>query len=146
MTVQWKRLLFYLLRFGFGGLLIFSSLGKIINPQDFSFAVENYRIFGAVLSRWVAVWVPYVELFVGILLISGVWLDAAAFVNVILMVVFFLMVTQAYVRGLDIVCGCFTADEGARIGLIKIFENIGFLFTGIVLLWMVLLDGKRIRK
>jgi len=124
----WKKWFAFVLRLGFGILLVAASADKIIHPFGFAQAVENYRVIGEGLSRWVAVWLPYLELLVGLLLILGVWKDAAVLTNALLMLTFLFLIMQAYFRGLDIRCGCFTTGEGSSIGVSKILENL--LFAG----------------
>jgi uncharacterized membrane protein YphA (DoxX/SURF4 family) len=112
-----------ILRIGFGVLLIVASLDKIQHPYEFSLAVDNYRVVGETLSRWTAVWIPWLEIFLSLLLITGICPLATAWTNFLLMIVFLLLVSQAYFRGLDIECGCFMIGGGAKIGIQKIFEN-----------------------
>ena len=128
-----RKWLILFLRCGFGLLLIFAAIDKIRNPFAFAEAVENYRIFGADLSRWTAVWIPYLEVVVGLFLIIGIWQDASILLNMILMLVFLLLVTQAYARGLDIRCGCFFVEGESKIGLLKIFENLMFAVLSVLL-------------
>jgi uncharacterized membrane protein YphA (DoxX/SURF4 family) len=137
MSMQWTQWIFRLLRFGFGGLLIFASLNKILHPYEFAALVENYRVLGMGLSRWVAVWSPYLEFCIGLLLIAGIWLDAASVMTAGLMFVFLVLVIQAYIRHLDIQCGCFSMESTGVIGLVKILENIGYLFGSLLLVWLV---------
>ena len=124
------------LRIGFGCLLIFASIDKIRHPHDFAQMVENYRVIGEGLSTWVAVFIPYLEVVVGLFLIVGIWIDAASMINMILMMVFLILVTQAYARGLDISCGCYSVEEGHIIGPFKVLTN---LFYGVLSLILVLL-------
>lgn len=123
-----------LLRFGFGIILIASSYHKILSPVEFSFSVENYRIIGGGLSQAAAVWLPWLELITGLFLIFGIWLDAAVIINCLLMILFFILVLQAYIRGLDINCGCFHTEEEKTIRLLKIIENSLFMGFSILLL------------
>jgi len=128
---KWARII---LRFGFGILLIFSSYAKIIHPWEFSFDVENYRVVGEGLSRLTAVWLPYLELILALFLISGLWIKAVVVINYLLMQAFFVLVLQAYIRGLDINCGCFNPGGESTIGIIKIMENIILLGLSVILL------------
>jgi len=128
-----QRWITRLLRFGFGLLLIFAAIDKIRHPFAFSEAVENYRLFGEDLSRWIAVWLPSFEVVLGFFLVLGIWQDASTLLNMILMSVFLVLVTQAYVRGLDIRCGCFFVEGDSKIGLIKIIENFLLAFLSILL-------------
>lgn len=124
-----------LLRLAFGGILIAASIDKILHPVQFSQAVENYQLVGEIISRWTAVWLPYLELIIGIFLILGVWMEAAAIINFGMMAMFFAAVFQAYARGLDIHCGCFTVEGDTGVDLWKIFYNL-LLLIGSGLLWM----------
>lgn len=139
MFKNWKKWVVLGLRILLGVLLIAASTDKILKPVDFAQMVVNYRV--AVLSpdlcRWIAIWLPYVEIAVGVLLIIGLWLDAAVIINLLLMTIFTVLVTQAYMRGLDISCGCFAVDEAApAIGIGKILENTGLTILSIILVWM----------
>ena len=137
MSMQWTQWIFRLLRFGFGGLLIFASLNKIPHPYEFAALVENYRVLGMGLSRWIAVWLPYLEFCIGLLLIAGIWLDTASVVTAGLMFVFLVLVIQAYIRHLDIQCGCFSMESTGVIGLVKILENVGFFAGSLLLVYFV---------
>jgi len=134
MKPGWQKWLIMMLRLGFGMFLIIASIDKIRHPYPFADVVENYRVLGEGLSRWVAVWVPYLEAIVGALLILGIWLDEAVLMNCSLMGIFLILVTQAYLRGLDIRCGCFFVEGESTIGLMKIVENALFVCFSVVLL------------
>jgi uncharacterized membrane protein YphA (DoxX/SURF4 family) len=77
------------------------------------------------VERVLALVLPPLELLVGLALIVGV-LDAGARVVVFaLMLVFTIAVGTALARGLDISCGCFDTEGGAKVGVAKLAENIG---------------------
>ena len=137
MNTTWTKWIFRLLRFGLGGLLVFASLGKISHPYEFAVIVENYRILGGGLYSWIAIWIPYLELIVGLLLMIGIWLDATSIINAGLMFIFLILVTQAYIRRLDIYCGCFTVEKSGPIGLIKVLENIGYFCGSLLLVYFI---------
>lgn len=120
---EWKIWIWRLLRIGFGCLLILASTDKIRHPLDFALAVENYRVLGEEASRWVAIFIPCLEALTGMFLIAGFWPDASAWINALLMMVFLVLVIQAYARKLDIHCGCFFVQGESRIGPLKILEN-----------------------
>jgi uncharacterized membrane protein YphA (DoxX/SURF4 family) len=130
------------LRIGFGLLLCYAAIDKIRHPLQFAGIVENYRVFNAELSLWAAAIVPFLEIITGLLLITGIWIDAASMINTFFMSLFFVMVTQAYLRGLDIHCGCFsTGEEGAPIGLFKVSTNLLYMIMSIILM-ILILKGK----
>lgn len=127
-----------LLRIGFGLLLCYAAIDKIRHPLQFANNVENYRVFNTDLSLWAAAFIPYLEVITGLLLITGIWIDAASMINMLFMCMFFILVTQAYARGLDIHCGCFsTGEEGESIGLFKIITNLFYMIMSILLFILI---------
>lgn len=142
----WRNWIALALRLGFGILLVAASVDKIIHPFGFAQAVENYRLIGEGLSRWVAVWLPYLELLIGLLLILGVWMDATVLTNAFLMTAFFLLIVQAYFRRLDVNCGCFVVGEASSIGAVKIVENMVFGSASIFLVWLVFQKDREIQE
>lgn len=134
MKPDWKKWAILILRLGFGIMLIAASVDKLRHPYLFAEAVQNYLVFGEGLSFWIAVWVPVLELVTGLILISGFWFETAAWINSILMIVFLILVTQAFARGLDIRCGCFFVEGEEVIGVPKIIENSIFATLGIMLI------------
>ncbi|RMF62025.1 MAG: DoxX family membrane protein [Calditrichaeota bacterium] len=127
----------WILRLIFGVTLIYASIDKIIHPHQFATTVENYQLVGPYLSRLIAVWLPYLELLTGLLLIVGIWLEASALTNMLLMTIFLIAVSQAYLRGLDIHCGCFSTEGESNITPLKLLYNL-FLFSGSVFLFYLI--------
>lgn len=136
MKLTGNEIILLVLRIGFGLLLIAASVEKLLHPMDFAEAVDNYRVFGVWLSRWAAVFMPYLELFAGLCLLSGIWLDAAVSINALLMVAFLILILQAFFRNLDIHCGCFTPKGESKIDAFKIIQNILFA-AGSAVLWIL---------
>ena len=136
--------LFWILRLGLGFILIFASYDKILHPHQFALIVENYQVTGTELSRWIAVWLPYVEFITGVLLIFGIWLDAAILSTFVMMLLFFFVVMQAYLRGLDIHCGCFSVEGENNLTFSKLLENLLLVLSSMAL--MVVYHFKMKRK
>jgi hypothetical protein len=110
-------------------------MDKLLYPAVFARSVENYRVVGAGLSALVAVGLPAFEAVLGLMLIAGVWRKEAAFLNAGLMLVFLVLVGQAFARGLDIECGCF-GSHSSSIGILKLLENLGLAIAAAALFWM----------
>jgi putative oxidoreductase len=138
MAFSVRKTALWFLRLGFAILLGWASVDKILHPYPFAQDVLNYRIVNEGLSYITAVWLPYLELFTAICLLTGLWLEAAAIINMILMWTFFLLILQAFFRRLDIHCGCFTVKGESVIGPLKIAENTVFAVLGLVLAGLVL--------
>ena len=101
-------------------LAVEQAVGVMISNETL---VENYQVIGKSLSIWVAVWLPATELLLGLMLILGLWPVAGLLLNAGLMTGFLILVSQAWIRGLDIECGCY-GSEGSTIGLFKVLQNI----------------------
>ena len=98
-------------RFILGIIFIYASIDKIANPIEFSNAIDNYHIIPSQLSNLVALVIPWVELFIGLCFIVGLFLDGASIISIVLMILFIFIITQALVRGIDLHCGCFDLAE-----------------------------------
>jgi len=90
-----------------GFIFAFASLHKIASPAQFAWIIENYHILPATLVSPVAVIMPWVELFCGLLLLSGCLRPASSAVLLGLTGVFILAIGFNMIRGLDFDCGCF---------------------------------------
>ncbi|MBT6797267.1 MAG: DoxX family membrane protein, partial [Candidatus Marinimicrobia bacterium] len=95
-----------LIRFLLGVIFIYASLDKIIDPGEFARAIGNYHIIPFGLENLIALVIPWLELFIGIGLISGIMVDGASAISGGLMAIFILLILQATLRGFNIECGC----------------------------------------
>ncbi|MEJ2049903.1 MAG: MauE/DoxX family redox-associated membrane protein, partial [Calditrichota bacterium] len=95
---------------------------KLKDPMGFAQAIENYKIFGAFLSRWGAIFIPVLEFILAIFLITGIWIKETFITTTALYIIFDVMIFQAYLRGLDISCGCFGTSH-SPIDIWKFLEN-----------------------
>lgn len=114
-----------LLRVGLGVLFIMAAWPKLADPAAFATSVSNYRMLPVPVERVVALALPPLELLVGVALIVGVIDAGASFLVLAMMAVFTVAIGVALGRGLDISCGCFDTEGGAKVGLGKLVENIG---------------------
>jgi len=124
-----------------GGMFAYASFEKILHPYDFAEVVYNYQILPDALINLTAILLPWLELFVGLLLISGLFLRGAAFTCNGLLAIFFLALAFNLARGLDIDCGCFTASAGPSSGrsmIIYLLRDGFFLAVGFFLLFSAL--------
>ncbi len=95
-----------------GIVFVYSSYDKIVHPAAFAKIIYNYRILPGELINLSAIFLPWLELITGSLLIIGVWLPGSVFISNILLIIFFCAIMYNKARGLDISCGCFSTSEG----------------------------------
>jgi uncharacterized membrane protein YphA (DoxX/SURF4 family) len=130
MSKSIMKWLYLSLRIAFGILLIAASIDKWLHPREFGQIVANYRLIGLGFSYWIAIFIPCFESLVGLLLIIGLWSDTTTMINALLMSLFLVVVFQAFIRGLDIACGCFTIGEEKPIDIWKLIQNMVFTALG----------------
>ncbi|WP_325696311.1 MauE/DoxX family redox-associated membrane protein [Pseudonocardia sp.] len=90
-----------------GGVWIVAGMSKISDLDGSVRAVRAYRILPEIAAQMVGAGLPAVELLLGALLLVGAGVRACAVVSAALMVVYMIGIGSAWVRGLQIDCGCF---------------------------------------
>jgi len=91
----------------------------------FAMQVDSYQLLPAQLVSPVAHLLPPFELFLGLWLLSGVFLPYSALVTTLLIAAFFATQVRTYRAGLEINCGCF--GPGERLGPKTLLHDGAFL-------------------
>jgi len=113
-----KRALTALLCAGLAAVFVYAGALKILDPRGFVNDLRNYRLFPWWSLNAVALLVPWWEVLAGVALFTPRWRRAGAMMTGLMGVSFFLSVSQALLRGLDIHCGCFGhGEKAAQAGL-----------------------------
>jgi putative oxidoreductase len=108
-------------------VFIYAAVQKIIDPVTFSKEIDNYQMLPYILVSLMAVILPWLELFCGVLFIMGKGLRGASLILIAMNIVFIIAIGSAMARGLDISCGCFGAGASEKVGFRKIGEDVLFL-------------------
>lgn len=116
-----------------GVVFIFAGIEKVANPSDFAEAIANYKVLPLFMQNITAIFIPWLEVVAGILLLYGRWIKENTLIISTLLIVFNILVFQAMIRGLDIECGCFGTLDAQAVGLRKLLENFMLLAMGIIL-------------
>ena len=125
------------LRCLFGLLLVWAAFSKLQNLHSFYLNLVAYQLpLPDGLLKVSAIILPWLELFCGLHLLTGVWLRPAVAWALILCLVFLIATGQAWARGLDISCGCFNMQFLGLGGsdIAKTLESVGFAFARSVVL------------
>lgn len=119
-----------------GSIFIYASLDKLANPAEFAKLIGNYHVLPFGLENLLAILLPWVEFFTGLLIIIGILVDGSATLVILMNIVFIFAISQALARGISVDCGCFsTAAEGTSvIGIQTILRDIGYLLLGFIVL------------
>jgi uncharacterized membrane protein YphA (DoxX/SURF4 family) len=123
------------------GIFIYASIDKIAHPAAFAKDVYNYQILPDALINLTALVLPWLELFLGLCLLAGIWLPSAVLAVNVLLIVFLAALIFNLARGLDVNCGCFStgSDGPAMSSGWYLLRDVGFLAVGVFLFHAVLL-------
>lgn len=137
-TASWLThpLTAFVLRIVLGCVFIYASLDKIIHPDFFAEAVYNYQLSPEVAVNLVAIWLPWLEFWCGVLLVLGLWVSGSILILSGLLLVFLSAMGINLARGLDIHCGCFTTRGTHSMTIFTLFRDFSFLFVALYLFWL----------
>jgi|GEM_PF-408094 len=141
----WRFWLSWVLRLVLGAAFIYASWHKIVSPEDFARILYGYGIFPGVLINLLALWVPFIELFAGVCLITGGWgvlsKEAGLAVINLMLFCFILIITFNLIRGHEFDCGCFSFESGPSDGLkgaaVRLLIRDVVLLGGGIVLWQL---------
>ena len=100
-----------LCRIGMGALFIYSAAMKVDDPGLFADAVSRYEFLPEFSIGMFSLTMSMLELIVGVALVATKWTREAALLVTVMLLMFIVALAQAFVRGLDISCGCFGAPK-----------------------------------
>jgi len=128
-----------------GFIFIYFSWDKILDPKLFANVIKNYDIMPFGFEDSVALILPFIEFFIGVFLILGIFVDISATISLGLLFMFVLMIGQAYLRGKSIDCGCLLSDlsdtssSEKRMYMIKrIIQDICFILYALIVKYRVI--------
>ncbi len=106
------RFIALILRLALSAVFIYAAWTKLRDPWAvFAVAIDSFQVLPLWGVEWVARTLPWFELAVGVLLISGRWLRISTTASSLLLLVFFGLLVRAQLKGMQINCGCFGPDE-----------------------------------
>ncbi len=114
-----------------GSVFVISGFEKLIGPyQNFLYVIQNYSFLPLSLAEIVARLMPWVEFFLGIFLVLGLWLKWTLRAVMALLLMFMVVVIQALIRNLPIdECGCFGALIAFPLPVVLAFDAAVFVLT-----------------
>ncbi len=123
------------LRIFIGLIFLVSGFEKVLSPyQNFMYVIQAYELFPSWMERVVAISVPWGELFVGLFLVLGLWIEISLKSALVFFASFVVVVGQALIRNLPLdQCGCFGASIHIPPKVILVFDSFMLLTT----LWLL---------
>jgi len=117
-----------------GAIFIYAGALKAMGPIRFANDIENYHLIPWTLGVGLAFYLPWLEIFCGLALITRRLYSGALGLLTILVFIFVGASLTAKWRGINIACGCFGAAS----------KNLGFswhlvldllILAGLIVLW-----------
>jgi|APTNR8051073442_1049403.scaffolds.fasta_scaffold09303_5 putative oxidoreductase len=91
----------------FGGAFVYAGVVKALHPMTFLDDIRSFQLLPDPYAAWLALWLPWLEVFSGLAVVTGVLRQGGLLVLNGLLLVFLGVITLSWYRGLDIRCGCF---------------------------------------
>jgi len=135
-----------------GALFVWAAVGKLGDPYSFYTSILAYQMpLPDALQRLAGMTLPWVEMLCGLALLANAWTEAALGVQAVLFGFFIVATGQAWLRGLDIACGCFDltmigiADDSA---VMHFVDSVRFAFfrNFVLLAGVVYLLAARVKE
>lgn len=136
--VGWVGLLARLL---LGGVLFVAGALKVGSLGESVLAVRAYRILPYDMTEFVGQALPFAEIVLGLMLITGTFTRISGILGALVMVAFIIAIGSAWARGLTLDCGCFggggeiSPEEAFAAYPWEIARDVGLVACGV---WLAL--------
>lgn len=105
-----NRWLHLVLALALGGIFLYAAHDKVLDPRPLVTIIWGYRLIPPELTNLIAIYLPWMELLVGLGLVTGLARRAAAGWATVLLTFFTTALVINAVRGIDVACGCFSTS------------------------------------
>ena len=136
--IFFSPLLELILRWILGITFIYASFHKITSPAKFAEVIYSYYLFPTYTINLIAIIFPFLELFLGLALMLGIYPRTAALIMNILLLTFIVVISINLIKGLKFECGCFSfghTETNYSVVLLLSRNIIYFIFGLQVLLY-----------
>jgi uncharacterized membrane protein YphA (DoxX/SURF4 family) len=121
--------------------LFFLKFSISTNLANFALQVEAFKLLPPWAVQLVAHVLPFTEIALGLLVLSGWKLRIWASLLTAIMLGFFVVVLRAYVLHMDINCGCFATPE--PINLKKVLEDAAMAALAVLMTTFAFIEARR---
>lgn len=104
---NFKFIFFHIARLILAIVFIYAGFAKLISPETFFENIQEYRLLPLNLCYILAYLLPPFEIILGVGLFLNRYAKTCAFLIVFLNIIFIFAIASAWIRGIDISCGCF---------------------------------------
>jgi uncharacterized membrane protein YphA (DoxX/SURF4 family) len=125
------RILHWLCRCLIAAVFVYSGYLKLRSELQFAAAIAGYQLVPAALILPLAEYLPWLEISLGILLLTGWKIRYVSLAAAALLLLFTTVLTITYARGIEADCGCF--GFGEKISPLTIARDALFLLPAVFL-------------
>jgi uncharacterized membrane protein YphA (DoxX/SURF4 family) len=111
MNPKLRLILHWICRLALAVVFIWSGWVKLKEPLQFAVAITGYKILPDGYAFPIATWFPWLEIALGVLLLSGFKIRWSAIASAALMLFFIVLLSVTLFRGIETNCGCFGFGE-----------------------------------
>ena len=133
MTSRVRDRLGLLARLALAPTLLYAGAQKVGDPSGFATVIGRYHLLPEGLDYLVALYIPWLEIVLGVSLALGVFTRASGLLSSLLCGGFAVAVSSAVVRGIDIECGCFSGSS--KVSWTHVVVDLILLAASIVACW-----------
>lgn len=116
----------------FGLTFLIAGFPHWSNPYYFLGSVYAYKLVEPGVGQMIAMGMPIIQLVLALCFLTRTFLDASHLVTLFLLSCFATVQTTAYIRGLDISCGCFGPGHESTIGWFTLSIVYGLLVLSLI--------------
>jgi len=122
------------MRYALATLFVWAGAAKLVDTAAFTEEIANYHLFPS-LAPLLGATLPMVEIVSGVALAlgRGAWRAGAALLVLVLLLAFTAAVSAAWLRGIDVRCGCF-GKGGGPIDGITVVRDVAFVIWSAIVL------------
>ena len=130
------RVVLLVLRVVLATVFIVSGAIKLFAPvEEFMASIDTFGLSLPVAFVRVAAYIiPWIELFIGLLLLLGVLMELVLWMYAGMMMMFIALIAQGLIRGLELDCGCFGNLDIGSSPLATLLRDVVLLGCALVLL------------
>ncbi len=125
----------FIARWIIGSVFLFSGFQKAIVPyQNFLYNLQAYQLIPSGLDTIIAMVFPWVELFLGLFIVLGLWTAVALRIASVFNAVFIVVIGQALLRAIPLGnCGCFGESIHIPPAVMIIVDSVMLLISILML-------------
>jgi len=108
-------------------IFIYAGYAKLREPWlQFAVSISSFKLVPDNLLEPMAKYLPWAELALGLVILSGIFLRWSALIASLLLLLFFAVLIRSYAMGLQVDCGCFGSGESG-LGPLRLAEEAAML-------------------